>query len=47
MFLVSYAPCATNFLSNLSKNSKETKSSEERASSPTTAFMAWTSLPMA
>ncbi|KAF5806283.1 hypothetical protein HanXRQr2_Chr05g0219531 [Helianthus annuus] len=25
----------------------KTKSSEERASSPTTAFMAWTSLPMA
>lgn len=35
------------FFSNLDKNSKYKRSSGVKASSPTTAFMAWTSLPIA
>merc|ERR1719378_910913 len=41
----SYRPWATNLLSNFSKNSKYNLSSAERASSPTTAFIAMTSFP--
>ena len=40
-------PCEIKFFSNFDRNSKYNKSSEVRASSPTTAFMACTSLPMA
>ena len=39
--------CATNLRSNLSKNSRYSRSSALSASSPTTAFMAATSLPIA
>ena len=37
----------TNLASNFSRNSRYSRSSGDSASSPTTAFMAWTSLPMA
>lgn len=39
--------CEMKFFSNLVKNSKYRRSSGVKASSPTTAFMAWTSFPMA
>lgn len=44
---VSYGPWLTNSFSNRSKNSSESLSSAERASSPTTAFIDAASLPVA
>lgn len=42
-----FLPWAIKFFSNFCRNSRYSRSSEVSASSPTTAFMAWTSLPMA
>lgn len=43
----SYGDWEINDLSNFSKNSKLSLSSDDKASSPTTAFIAAASLPMA
>jgi len=41
------SPCVMKFFSNFARNSRYNRSSGVRASSPTTAFMACTSFPIA